>query len=382
MTRREMFRLCGGAAVSVATLGAGAEAEGASRLNGLLQTVREKHGVPALAAAVIVNGKVKDTAAVGVRKAGDAAPAKVRDRFHLGSCTKAMTAVLIGMAVEEGKLDWGTRLDAALPDLAAEMHEEARAITVDHLLAHRSGLSPALHPRPSSLTVLAEIYRSAIAARRERLEFVRQILKEKPATAVGSAYAYCNAGYVVLGVILEHIWDAPWEALMRRRLFAPLGMRTGGFGAMGRPGKVEEPWQHRWRDGKPLPVEPGIFADNPPALGPAGTAHASVVDWAKFLTATIEGPSKGNRLLKAATWQRLQTPQFGGEYAGGWVVTSRPWGGQVLTHAGSNTMSFCVAWLAPEKRFGAAIMTNVGGDRAAMACDAAAAAIIGEYVKE
>jgi hypothetical protein len=62
----------------------------------------------------------------------------------------------------------------------------------------------------------------------------------------------------------------------------------------------------------------------------------------------------------------------------GWLVTERPWGGgRVLTHAGSNTMNYAVAWLAPRRDFAVLAATNLGGNKAASACDEAAAALIG-----
>lgn len=374
MTRRELLGAAGCALMADLTF-----SDAPPELAQILQTVRDKHGLPALAGAVILDGRLKHAAAVGIRKHGESTPVTAHDRFHLGSCTKAMTATLVAMLVERRKLDWTSRLDSLFPELGDAIHPDLRAVTVDHLLAHRSGISPQLHPRPSSLAALSDSYRSHEASRRERAAFVETVLRAKPENEPGTTYLYCNAGYVVLGAIVERLMDAPWEELMRRHIFRPLGMRTGGFGAMGRPGKVEQPWQHRVRDGEPVPVEPGIFADNPPALGPAGTAHCSVSDWARYLAATILGETERGHILTPATWQRLHTPQFGGNYAGGWLVTERSWGGRVLTHAGSNTMSFCVAWLAPDRRFGIAVMTNIAGEKTALACDEAASRMVQAY---
>lgn len=374
MTRREVLCAAAGAA-----LGMGQASDRGDDLPGLIEPIRARHDLPALAAATIVNGRPAQAAAVGVRKYGDATPVAVTDRFHLGSCTKAMTAALIGMLVEEGKLSWDARLPDVLPSVADAIHADLRSVTVDHLLAHRSGLSPQLHPRPS-LPALIEGRKNPEAQRRDRLAFIERALRNKPDTEPGKTYAYCNVGYMILGAIAELAMDAPWEILMRRRIFGPLGITTGGFGAMGSPGKVDEPWQHRIRDGKPVPVEPGAFSDNPPELGPAGTAHVSVGDWAKFLAAVATGERQGGKLLKPATWKRLLTPQFGGNYAGGWIVTERAWAGRALTHAGSNTMNFCVAWLAPDKGFGVGVMTNIAGEKAPRGCDETAAAVIGRVL--
>src|SRR6266849_3624218 len=72
--------------------------------------------LPALAAAVVKDGKIVAVGAVGTRKAGATAPVTVHDRFHLGSDTKAMTALLAAMFVEEGKLRWDTTVAAVFPE--------------------------------------------------------------------------------------------------------------------------------------------------------------------------------------------------------------------------------------------------------------------------
>lgn len=362
-------------ATAAAAASAGTTAEG---MSAVLEPIRAKHDLPALAAAVIVNGKTAAAGAVGVRKYGDATPVTVGDRFHLGSCTKAMTATLIGMLVEQGKLKWDMALPDALPSLEQGMNEEARRVTVDHLLAHRSGLQT-LHPARPVRSALEAAWRHPARAREQRRAFVEFLLKQKPASVPGASYVYSNAGYIILGAIVEEVTGEPWEDVIRKRLFRPLRMGTAGFGPMGTPGKLDQPCQHTLRDGKHTVIEPGPYSDNPPALGPAGLCHCSVGDWAKFLIAVVTGESPGNRLLRRETWKRLLTPQFSGEYAGGWLITQRNWGGRVLTHAGSNTMNFAVAWLAPDKRFGVAVMTNCGGDDAAGACDEAASAVIGGW---
>jgi CubicO group peptidase (beta-lactamase class C family) len=290
-----------------------------------------------------------------------------------------MTAVLIGMLVEQGKLDWGTTLPDALPDKADQMHADVKAVTIDHLLAHRSGLQ-LRHPARPPQKSLDAARREPAEAREQRRVFVEFLLKQKPDAAPGASYAYSNAGYIILGAIIERLAGEPWEDVIRTRLFRPLRMASAGFGSMGTPGKLDQPCQHILRDGKHVVIEPGPYSDNPPALGPAGICHSSVGDWAKFLIAVVTGEAGGSRLLKPETWKRLHTPQFGGDYAGGWLVTQRGWGGRVLTHAGSNTMSYCVAWLAPDRRFGVGVMTNQGGDEAARACDEAASAVIGKWV--
>ena len=75
-------------------------------LDAYLETVRTSHALPALAAAVVKDGEVIASGAVGVRALGTDVPVTIDDRFHLGSDTKAMTATLAGMMVDEGRLRW------------------------------------------------------------------------------------------------------------------------------------------------------------------------------------------------------------------------------------------------------------------------------------
>src|SRR4051812_17776610 len=87
-----------------ATLGIASGAP--ASLDEILKPIRDKTGLPALAAAVVRSNSIVAAGAVGVRKAGSTTSVTVEDKFHLGSCTKAMTATLVGMLVEDGHLAW------------------------------------------------------------------------------------------------------------------------------------------------------------------------------------------------------------------------------------------------------------------------------------
>lgn len=77
-------------------------------LNQELEPYLSQYELPALAAAVVKDGKIIAAGAVGTRRAGANIPVTLQDRFHLGSDTKAMTALLAAMFVEQGKLRWNS----------------------------------------------------------------------------------------------------------------------------------------------------------------------------------------------------------------------------------------------------------------------------------
>jgi CubicO group peptidase (beta-lactamase class C family) len=178
---------------------------------------------------------------------------------------------------------------------------------------------------------------------------------------------------VILGAILEEKTGQAWEELIQRQLFKPLGMTTAGFGPPGTPGKVDQPWGHVIKNGK---LEPLQF-DNAALMNPAGRVHCSISDWGKFVSLYLDPEHSGPRILTAQTIRELTTPGQVGTYAGGWIVTKRSWaGGMTLTHAGSNTMWYCVVWAAPNRHFAVLSATNVAGEEAKKACDDASAAMI------
>lgn len=94
----------------------GPAVEHADSVSQMLETIRAKHNLPALAAAVVVDGKVVATNAVGFRKNGGVEKVTADDRFHLGSVTKSMTATVAAMLVEQGKLSWTTTIGETFPN--------------------------------------------------------------------------------------------------------------------------------------------------------------------------------------------------------------------------------------------------------------------------
>jgi len=352
-------------------VGLRAQSPPAEDLAALLAPIRERHEVPALGAAVLVDGELRALGVTGIRRIGHDEPVTVDDVWHLGSCTKAMTATLLARQVEAGRLAWTTTVADALPDLAAKMHGDARPITLAQLLQHRAGL-----PGQPPDALWRELFRYAGTDQEARTEVAAALLGVAPEAAPGTRFLYSNASYMIAGAIAERVGGQPWDGLLRAQLFAPLGMDRVGFGPPGSRAATEQAWGHRPGGKSAVPV----FADNPPSLGPAGTVHASLRDWAKFaaLHLGVVPAVDGAPLLRAETLAALHAPPDGGDYAFGWRVCRRPWAkGPILTHAGSNTMWYCVAWLAPGAKFGVLVTCNQG--EAGAACDAVAAACIERF---
>ena len=324
-----------------------------------LETIRMSHDIPALGIISVVAGKPSDPIVIGVRQQHGKTPAQTNDAFHLGSDTKAMTATLVGMLIDEGKLNAKTTLGALFPDFIPKLHPDWKNISVEQLLTHRAGLVKE-EPKGKNLLYL---HRFTGPLEKQRERWLMERLVTAPDETVGH-FAYANAGYTILGIIIERLLGRSWENLVQERLWKPLGIMGGGFGP---PPQL---WQHLHEEKRVIPISPAEKADNPALMAPAGGAHVPLTGWARFVS--LYADETGGGLLKPETLRWLTTPQAGGNYNGGWIITSRSWaGGAALTHAGSNTMNYCVAWVAPKKQFAALVATNIAGEAAEKACDEA-----------
>ena len=323
--------------------------EGDARITAMLAPIVSKHRVPAMAAAIVTSRGLEAVGVVGVRKAGERVAATLGDLWHLGSETKAMTAALAGRLVERGLLAWDTRVVDLFPELEPEADPAMRGVTLLHLLTHRAGLPAGLVW--SSLT--------GATVQERRVDAVRRALSSPPPADPGSAYVYSNLGYVVAGAMIERVLGTSWEAAIRREIFAPLGMRSAGLGGVGTPGRTDQPWGH------PSPGLPGAAngpdSDMAAVLGPAGRVHATIQDWGLFITDQLRGARGDGGILEPETYRVLHTAPFGGDYAPGWEVRRRDWGGgTVYTHIGTNTEYFATVWMAPERDFALLVCANLG----------------------
>jgi CubicO group peptidase (beta-lactamase class C family) len=383
-----------------------------------------------LAAAVLRGERIIAQGAGGVRKRGAAERITLDDRFHLGSCTKAMTATLVAMLVEEGRLNWTTTLGEVFADTVKPMHPAWGKVTLRQVLAHRAGLRfdpdgsaqvvNLLRAPNASLRRGAELMRTPRARLgtlpQQRLEIARQALLRPPSLPPDTKYWYSNEGYILAGAVLEHLTGRAWEDLMRERLFQPLGMSTGGFGRPGTAGKTDQPWGHSSVLGKP--IDPGSpAAQFPSYYGPAGLAHMTITDWAKFIALHLRGdpanPHCQSVLLKLDTFAELHalapaTPYSKGwltrgitflatgdaasavTYRAGWFISTSSWArgtrsgdtGRRLWHGGSDGMSHSVVCIAPEIDFAVLVACNRGPDIAIWKTRRAVKALIRTFAPE
>ena len=391
IARRTLAAFAASTAIAPSAV-ARADPEAPADLDGILRPYLARFGLPALAAAVVQEGRIVADGAVGTRRAGTDAPVTRDDRFHIGSDTKAMTALLAAILVEKGRLQWETTVGDALPDIGPGLHPEFRAITLKQLLSHTSGI-PSDNDETAKL-LLASFGRDSENLDETRRWLVSQIGTHPPRTQPGSAFAYSNMGYVTAGAMIERLAETTWEEMISERVFGPLLLTTAGLGPQASLGRVDAPLGHLpLPSGALKPILAGPQGDNPAVLGPAGTAHMSVRDFARWAGWNAGEGKRGPELVSAGMSRQLHaqviemhrpdappgTPPSGG-YGLGWGMVKLDFSAEpFLLHTGSNGMNLAMVFVQPARDFAMVLMTNVGGEKADAGLKDAAAALYGRF---
>lgn len=349
-------------------------------LDSYLNTVRDDNGLPALAAAVIKDGDTIAVAAVGTRVHGKDIPVTVNDRFHIGSNTKAITATLAGMMVDEGKLRWDSSVGEVLGDDVKGMSASLANATLEQLLSHSSGI-PGDNDTILALYFNADVFDFNLTDLRVHL--IDQWKSHEITVPDGSPFQYANLGYLIAGTMIEKVAETSWEQLIRERVFTPLEMSTAGLGPQATYGMLDAPVGHRIADdGTVTPMLWGPAADVPQVMAPAGNAHMSVVDYAKWAGWNAGKGERGPTLVSPDTLQQLHThkvvtpvrkyPPPGtpgtGSYGFGWGFVDFDWAdGTLMTHNGSNSMNLAKIAIDLDQDLAIVVMTNFPGAKADMA---------------
>ena len=343
---------------------------GDSDLAGLLESIRVKERLPALASAIIIDGKIYAAATVGTRKSNTDNWVTVDDKFLIASCSKAFTATLAAVLVQKGYLGWNTTLREAYPDL--DMRSEYENITLIQLLSHRAGLPEWIY-HVSSKNVTEQFvdnwWKDRDTPANMRSEYLRETVKQRLADKPGHSIYYSNSGYLMAGAMLEKVTGKAYEQLMVEQIFKPLALRKAGFGPPAKLDPQNQPIGHTGYFRSPC------LDDFPDYMAPAAVIHISIKDWAKFILlhlgiAENSGVALGTNTLRtlhsppdSATWRADAEENGYGipslNYALGWYTLDIDNKEGLLWHPGGNTGFIAQVVVDPERKNAVLLATNV-----------------------
>jgi len=163
------------------------------------------------AVLVAQEGQVPYAMAFGMADRERGMPNGVDTRFNLGSMNKMFTAVAVAQLYERGALTLHEPIGRYLPDLPRPIADGA---TVHHLLTHTSGLGDFFGPR-------FEAVKETLRSPRDYFPlFIDEPLRFEP----GDHWGYSNAGFIVLGAIVETVGGSDYFAYIREHIYGPAGM--------------------------------------------------------------------------------------------------------------------------------------------------------------
>ncbi len=255
-------------------------------------------------------------------------PLTAETKYRIGSITKTFTAVMIFQLVEEGKLKLTGTLDKFFPQIP-----NAARITIGQMLSHRSGIH---NPEPDG---------SWGRQPRTKDEVVGRIAQGQPDFEPDARHLYSNAGYVLLGYIVETVGGKPYQEALKERITSKIGLKDTYFGAGNTdPGKNEAlsySYIGGWRESAELDFS---------VPGGAGSILSTPTDMAKFIQALFDLKLVSQNSLKQMTTMRdgdgmgMEPFSFAGKTLYG--------------HTGGSASAG--AWLAyfPEEKLALAYTTN------------------------
>ncbi|MBB5205978.1 CubicO group peptidase (beta-lactamase class C family) [Inhella inkyongensis] len=254
------------------------------------------------------------------------------EAFHLASMSKSMTAALAAHWVEKGRLRWDSKPAELLPELATGMHPAYAQITLAQLLNHRAGLvaldgAADIAAFAQFLATQTEPLPQTEAGRRRVL--ARWTLSLPPAGQPGQDFVYSNAGYTLVGAMLEAATGQDFETLMRQFL-APMNLhplwQPASSTVQGHEG--EHPSRLQPFSGFGAEMQPWVDA-----IKPSGDVWLTPAEYGLWLAEHQRALQGKAHALPAFYVQTLRTLRFS-DYALGWqggALNGRPY----LVHAGA-----------------------------------------------
>ena len=315
----------------------------------------EQFKVPGAQAGVLVGGEIIDTAA-GVLHLGTGVTADTDSLFQIGSITKVWTATLVMQLVDEGLVDLDVPIRTYLPEFAIADESAAATITTRQLLTHQAGFEGDLFTDTGRGDDCIEKYVATLVDTPQLFE-------------PGSHWSYNNAGFVVLGRLIEVLRGSSWDDALTAHLIQPLGLThaaPGPYEAISY--KVAQGHIATGEDGAlvPAPIW-ALVRSNSPAGSSLAMRVSDLIRFAKF---HVDGgvAADGTRVLSADSVTKMQqryvdVPNMGllGEAWGlGWEIDDTPVG-RMVSHDGSTVGQNAFLRVIPELGIAVALLTN-GGD--------------------
>lgn len=184
------------------------------QIDSLVQKAMETFNVPGMAVSVLKDGEVIVEKGYGIQSIKTQKPVNTKTRFGIASNTKAFTTAAIAQLVDEGKVEWDTKVRDIIPEFMLYSPYVSEEFTIKDLLVHRSGLGLGagdLMVFPAANTTTLD-------------EMIHNLRYLKPVSSFRTKFDYDNLLYIVAGEIISRVSGEDFESYLENHFFKPLGM--------------------------------------------------------------------------------------------------------------------------------------------------------------
>lgn len=287
-------------------------------------SIRIAYHIPEISYAVIDSKTILEIAALGRHSTELPDSATIKDRFHIGSNTKAMTAFVIAKYVEKGKLKWTSKFFDVFPEWKANSKIEYYNITLQDLLSHRVRIQAFQgdnDPIIPNFTGTNQV---------KRENFGKFVLTLKPVDIdTIDKFTYSNAGYTLASLMLEKVTNKSWEQLIEKVFNKDLKLDINFSWPENQ--NVRDTWGHLFENGRLIPV-PSNTSYHLDYTEPAGDINIKLTDFVKFIQFNLQGLEGESNYLAARTYQYIHKGI--GNYSLGWYNIYEN-GKELSTHSGT-----------------------------------------------
>ncbi len=331
---------------------------GTEKAISIMQEAIESQKIQGAVLLVSKNGQIVLHRALGWRNVEDKIPMQVDTLFKMASNTKPVIATAVLQLAERRKLRLDDPVCLFIPSWSEGRNEK---VTIRHLLNHTSGLrTPEIFIKP--LIGPSDEHPDAPSLGLEVDRFAKIGVEHEP----GTTYSYNNAGFQVLGRIIELASGKSIKQTLRDEIYTPLGMNDSfnyeSDAPTERMGRV-----YSWKEGKRTVSWKPEDGPDWPIVRSSGGMISTASDYARFCQMYLDrGNSRGKQILAPESIReatRIQTghtrtdhelatnPSF---YGLGWSVDTHG----IYSHSGSDGTA---AWIDPERRLVVLVFTQSPG---------------------
>ena len=341
--------------VAIAFLAIGLQAQQKQdykQLNNYIEKYVDEYSMPGFAVGIIKNNEIVFMETYGIKNVDTGKKVDENTLFGIASCSKAFTSACISILVERGDLNWADKVVDHLPGFNLYDPYLTAELTVEDLLAHRSGYE----------TFDGDLI--WYGTQRTTAEVIERFKYRKNPYSIREKFGYSNLMFITAGELIESVTGKSWSEFVTENILRPIEMESSTTTNEGFENNENAAWPHL--DGKAMEF---INYDN---IGAAGAINSSITEMMNWVQLVLNKGEFGNNaiysrenyykmtaqhtVLGAGKGETIDGTHFSG-YGLGWFLKDYQ-GRKIINHGGGLPGFHSKVVVVPEDSLAYVILAN------------------------